>query len=90
MPDHVKLFIPGPTEVRPDVLAEMARPLISHRGEDIATLQRSVSGQVAKIMGRMDPTIAKRITSELARRRKLVETSTALISTPAPTAPPAP
>ena len=47
MQDHVKLFIPGPTEVRPDVLAEMARPLISHRGTEMAALQRNVSRQAA-------------------------------------------
>lgn len=27
-------FLPGPTEVHPDVLAEMARPMISHRGPE--------------------------------------------------------
>ncbi len=57
MPDHVKLFIPGPTEVRSDVLAEMARAPISHRGEEIAALQRSVSGQVATIMGTRHPVL---------------------------------
>lgn len=50
MPPHLKLFIPGPTEVRPDVLAEMARPPISHRGPEMAALQRAVSGQAARIM----------------------------------------
>jgi len=25
-------FVPGPTEVRPEILAQMARPMISHRG----------------------------------------------------------
>ncbi len=60
---------------------------------DVIELMREA--KAAKIMGRMDVTIAKRITAELARRRKLDETSTALISTPAPipapaAAPPAP
>ncbi len=31
-----KLFIPGPTEVRKDVLERMALPLIGHRGADFA------------------------------------------------------
>src|SRR5438093_905653 len=31
----MKLFIPGPTDVREDVLAAMSRPPISHRGEDV-------------------------------------------------------
>lgn len=57
---------------------------------DVVELMREA--KAAKIMGRMDVAIAMRITTELSRRRKLDETSTALISTPAPapSAPPAP
>jgi len=29
---HIRLFIPGPTEVRPEVLQAMAQPMIGHRG----------------------------------------------------------
>jgi len=47
---HVKLFIPGPTEVRPDVLQQMARPMISHRSADAAALQETISRQAAEIM----------------------------------------
>jgi len=57
MPQHLKLFIPGPTEVRSDVLAEMARPLISHRGEEMAQLQRHVSQQAARIMYTSNPVL---------------------------------
>ncbi len=32
MTAYIKLFIPGPTEVRPEVLQAMARPMIGHRG----------------------------------------------------------
>ncbi|HET6373684.1 MAG TPA: aminotransferase class V-fold PLP-dependent enzyme, partial [Candidatus Polarisedimenticolia bacterium] len=52
---HVKLFIPGPTEVRPDVLAEMSRPIISHRGAEMEALQRDVSAQAARIMHTTHP-----------------------------------
>ena len=31
---HKKLFIPGPVEVRPDVLEKMATPMIGHRGKN--------------------------------------------------------
>jgi len=31
MASHIKLFIPGPTEVRPEVLQAMAQPMIGHR-----------------------------------------------------------
>ena len=50
MAGHLKLFIPGPTEVLPEVLAEMARPLISHRGAEMAALQREVSQMAGRVM----------------------------------------
>ena len=27
-------FIPGPTEIRPEILAEMTRPVMGHRGKE--------------------------------------------------------
>ena len=33
-----KFFLPGPTEVKPDILATMTRPMISHRGSEIETM----------------------------------------------------
>jgi aspartate aminotransferase-like enzyme len=41
---HMKLFIPGPTEVHPDVLAAMAQPPIGHRSGDF----RELAAQVVK------------------------------------------
>ncbi|MBL4938435.1 alanine--glyoxylate aminotransferase family protein [Clostridium sp. YIM B02515] len=40
---HKKLFIPGPVEVRPDVLEKMATPMIGHRSKDASALQRRIS-----------------------------------------------
>lgn len=57
MAGHLKLFIPGPTEVRADVLAEMARPLISHRGAEMTALQRSVASQAARILHTAQPVL---------------------------------
>ena len=37
-PDFGRFFLPGPTEVHPDVLAAMARPMIPHRGQDMVAL----------------------------------------------------
>ena len=31
---HKKLFIPGPVEVREDVLEKMATPMIGHRSKE--------------------------------------------------------
>ena len=39
-PSPMKLFIPGPTEVAPEILQEMARPAIGHRTEECARLWR--------------------------------------------------
>ncbi|HEY7769441.1 alanine--glyoxylate aminotransferase family protein [Longimicrobium sp.] len=33
-----RFFLPGPTEVHPDVLAAMTRPLIGHRGAEMSSL----------------------------------------------------
>lgn len=46
---HKKLFIPGPTEVRPDVLARMATPMIGHRGKDASELQHRISDKLRKL-----------------------------------------
>ncbi|MCA9321711.1 MAG: alanine--glyoxylate aminotransferase family protein [Planctomycetes bacterium] len=46
-----RLFIPGPTEVKPEVLAQMARPLISHRGPEIATITREIFAGLQRLFG---------------------------------------
>jgi len=47
----MKLFIPGPTDVREDVLAAMSRPPISHRGEEAVGLFRTVAERAQRIFG---------------------------------------
>ncbi len=37
-PDHVRLYIPGPTEVRREILEAQSRWMIGHRGSDFETL----------------------------------------------------
>ncbi len=46
---HKKLFIPGPVEVRPDVLAKMATPMIGHRSKDASALQRRISDKIRQL-----------------------------------------
>lgn len=46
---HKKLFIPGPVDVRQDVLQHMATPQISHRSKDITALQKRISENLQKI-----------------------------------------
>lgn len=45
-----KLFIPGPVEVREDVLQKMATPMIGHRTGDASKLQRGISDKLRKLM----------------------------------------
>ena len=40
---HTKLFIPGPVDVRDDVLSKMSLAQISHRTKDASDLQRRIS-----------------------------------------------
>lgn len=46
---HKKLFIPGPVEVRPEVLEKMATPMIGHRSKDASALQRRISDNLRKL-----------------------------------------
>lgn len=46
---HKKLFIPGPVEVRADVLEKMATPMIGHRSKDASALQRRISDKLQKV-----------------------------------------
>ncbi|MGI6585874.1 MAG: pyridoxal-phosphate-dependent aminotransferase family protein [Lutisporaceae bacterium] len=46
---HKKLFIPGPIDVREDVLQKMAAPQIGHRSKDASALQRSISEKLIKV-----------------------------------------
>jgi len=47
---HKKLFIPGPVEVREDVLSKMSTPMIGHRSKAASALQRGISEKLQKIM----------------------------------------
>lgn len=46
---HKKLFIPGPVEVRQEVLNQMALPLIGHRGKDASFLQKNIAENLKKL-----------------------------------------
>lgn len=50
MMSHKKLFIPGPTEVLPDILDAMAMPMIGHRSKDYSNLQGEVTPKVQRCL----------------------------------------
>ncbi|MDI6592106.1 MAG: alanine--glyoxylate aminotransferase family protein [Patescibacteria group bacterium] len=47
---HIKLFIPGPTEIREEIRKEMASPLIGHRSKEISLLLEEISSKVQKLL----------------------------------------
>ncbi len=54
---HKKLFIPGPTEVAPDVLAKLSTPMIGHRSKEASKLQREISEKLQQVMFTKNPII---------------------------------
>jgi aspartate aminotransferase-like enzyme len=50
-----KLFIPGPVEVRQEVLDAMGTPMIGHRTADATELQKSVSEKLQKVFHTENP-----------------------------------
>ena len=46
----MKLFIPGPIDVPEDVLRELSRPQIGHRGEQYAELHARVVGRLKRLL----------------------------------------
>ena len=47
---YKQLFIPGPTDVAPEVLEKMATPMIGHRTVEATELQRGISEKLQKLM----------------------------------------
>ena len=47
---HIKLFIPGPVEVYPDILKEIARPVIGHRDAPFHDLFSDTTEKLKKIL----------------------------------------
>jgi len=53
--DAGKFFVPGPTEVRPEVLDAMRRPLIFHRNAEMEALMRRVTVALSGVFGTKRP-----------------------------------
>ena len=52
---HIRLFIPGPTEVRSDVLEQLSRPIIGHRGGDFSRLLQSMQPRLQTLFQTTNP-----------------------------------
>lgn len=46
---YKKLFIPGPIDVRHDVLEQMSKPIIAHRSKEASLLQKSISDNLKRL-----------------------------------------
>lgn len=49
LPEFGKYFLPGPTEVRPEILAAMQRPVFGHRGPEMEELMRRVAPRLRSL-----------------------------------------
>lgn len=49
-PKHTKLFIPGPTEVKEEILKEMSRPLIGHRTKEFSVLLSEIVSKLQNLL----------------------------------------
>lgn len=47
---HKKLFIPGPTEVRKEILEQMSRPMIGHRTKEFKDLFAGIKPKLQKLL----------------------------------------
>ncbi|MBF0544999.1 MAG: alanine--glyoxylate aminotransferase family protein [Candidatus Riflebacteria bacterium] len=47
---HVKLFIPGPTEVAPEVFEAMSKPMIGHRQKVYSDLQKQIKEKLKAVL----------------------------------------
>ena len=54
---HDVLFIPGPTEVRAEILAAMARPLIGHRSAACKEIVLRIAKNLAPVFGTARPAL---------------------------------
>lgn len=72
---HVKLFIPGPVDVRPEVLEAMSQPMIGHRTKDATAIQERISKNMQKILS-TENTILLSTSSGTGMMEALIRNST--------------
>jgi aspartate aminotransferase-like enzyme len=70
----MKLWIPGPTEVRPEVLAECARPMIGHRAPEMRELIARLDPHLTHAFG-LDPSSSAHLAAHTCSATGLMEAS---------------
>lgn len=56
-PEFGRWFLPGPTEVHPEVLAAMQRPMIAHRGPEMERLLEDLKQPLARLFRTTNPVV---------------------------------
>ena len=51
MIERGRFFVPGPTEVRPEILEAMSRPMIFHRSGEMHELMQRVTARLGPVFG---------------------------------------
>src|ERR671936_776161 len=65
-------FIPGPTWVRPEILQEMARPMIGHRGAEFRELYARIAADLKPLFATTQDTFVITATGTALREAALV------------------
>ena len=68
------LWIPGPTEVRPEILAEMARPMIGHRSSKMTALLERIDAHLPFPFG-LEPGSTARVATHSASATAMMESA---------------
>ena len=50
VPEHLKLFIPGPVECTPETLKAMGSPMVGHRSQDFVNLYNEIQPKLQKVL----------------------------------------
>lgn len=56
-PAFGRFFLPGPTDVHPDVLTAMVRPMIAHRGKDMTELLGAIADPLKRLFRTQRPVL---------------------------------
>jgi len=54
---HKRLFTPGPTEVRPEILKELATPQIHHRSPEFSELYAEIQSKLQRVLSTENPVL---------------------------------
>ncbi|HEX7343349.1 MAG TPA: alanine--glyoxylate aminotransferase family protein, partial [bacterium] len=66
MSADLKNFLPGPTMVRPEVLSQLARPIIGHRTPEFRELMGQINPRLQRLLRTRHPVFSFTCTASAA------------------------